>query len=136
MRNAVRLLFILAAMVAGLSWLSAPRAAAPIRVMLLDGANNHDWASTTPLVRKALDDAGLFETTVVTVPNAQVDAFKPDWSRYDVIVFNYNTGITGEAPQWPADTKASFARFVSEGGGVVSVHAADNGFAAWPEFNE
>jgi len=112
------------------------RAAAPIRVMLLDGANNHDWKATSPVIRKALDDARIFVTTTVTVDNANLATFAPDWKRYDVVVLNYNTGITGDAPLWPPDTRASFQRYVSEGGGVVSVHAADNAFANWPEFNE
>jgi type 1 glutamine amidotransferase len=112
------------------------RAAAPIRVMLLDGANNHDWKATSPVIRKALDEARIFVTTTVTVDNANLATFAPDWKQYDVVVLNYNTGITGDAPMWPPDTKASFQRYVSEGGGVVSVHAADNAFANWPEFNE
>ena len=112
------------------------RAAAPIRVMLLDGANNHDWKATSPVIRKALDDTRIFVTTTVTVDNANLATFAPDWKRYDVVVLNYNTGITGDAPLWPPATRASFQRYVSEGGGVVSVHAADNAFANWPEFNE
>jgi type 1 glutamine amidotransferase len=112
------------------------RAAAPIRVMLLDGANNHDWKATSPVIRKALDEARIFVTTTVTVDNANLATFAPDWKQYDVVVLNYNTGITGDAPMWPPDTRASFQRYVSEGGGVVSVHAADNAFANWPEFNE
>jgi len=112
------------------------RAAAPIRVMLLDGANNHDWKATSPVIRKALDDTRIFVTTTVTVDNANLATFAPDWKRYDVVVLNYNTGITGDAPLWPPDTRASFQRYVSEGGGAVSVHAADNAFANWPEFNE
>jgi uncharacterized protein len=111
-------------------------AAAPIRVMLLDGANNHDWKATSPVIRKALDEARIFVTTTVTVDNANLATFAPDWKQYDVVVLNYNTGITGDAPLWPPDTRASFQRYVSEGGGVVSVHAADNAFANWPEFNE
>jgi uncharacterized protein len=111
-------------------------AAAPIRVMLLDGANNHDWQSTSPVVLKILDEAGLFRTTRVTVDNADVGTFKPDWTGYEVVVLNYNTGIDGDAPQWSPAVKASFQRYVSEGGGLVSVHAADNAFAGWPEFNE
>jgi uncharacterized protein len=112
------------------------RAAAPIRVMLLDGANNHDWKATSPVIRKALDEARIFVTTTVTVDNANLATFAPDWKQYDVIVLNYNTGITGDAPLWPPHTRASFQRYVAEGGGVVSVHAADNAFANWPEFNE
>ena len=114
----------------------APRAAAPIRVMLLDGANNHDWKSTSPVIKKILDEAAIFKTTTVTVDNADLNTFKPDWSQYDVVVLNYNTGIGGDAPEWQPETKRSFERYVSGGGGVVSVHAADNGFAKWPEFNQ
>jgi type 1 glutamine amidotransferase len=114
----------------------SPRAATPIRVMLLDGANNHDWKATSPVIRKILDEAAIFTTTTVTVDNAELNAFKPDWSQYDVVVLNYNTGIAGDAPEWLPETKRAFERFVSGGGGVVPVHAADNGFAKWPEFNE
>jgi len=49
---------------------------------------------------------------------------------------NYNTGITGVLPEWPADTQAAFVRWMSNGGGLVSVHAADNAFAGWSAFNE
>ena len=45
-------------------------AAAPIRVMLLDGANNHDWKATSPVIAKILDETGLFTTTTVTVDNS------------------------------------------------------------------
>jgi uncharacterized protein len=126
--------FVFLAFVAAI--VALPRAATPIRVMLVDGANNHDWKSTSPVIRRILDEAGPFTTTVVTVDNAQVTTFKPDWTRSDVVVLNYNTGITGDAPEWPAETKRSFQQFVAGGGGLVSVHAADNGFARWPEFNE
>jgi len=104
--------------------------------MLVDGANNHDWKATSPVIRKILEEPGIFTTKTVTVDNADVAAFKPDWSQFDVVVLNYNTGIGGDAPEWPAETKRSFERYVAGGGGVVSVHAADNGFAKWPEFNE
>ena len=108
----------------------------PIRVMLLDGANNHDWKATSPVIVKILDEAGIFKTTKITVDNADLNMFAPDWSQYDAVVLNYNTGITADAPEWPVETKRAFERYVSGGGGLVSVHAADNGFAKWPEFNE
>ena len=79
----------------------------PIRVMLLDGANNHDWKATSPVITKILDEAGVFTTTRVTVDNAELNTFAPDWSRYDVVVLNYNTGITGDAPEWLAGDEAS-----------------------------
>jgi uncharacterized protein len=111
-------------------------AATPIRVMLLDGANNHDWKSTSPVIRRVLDETGIFQTSVVTVANDDLRTFKPDWSRYAVVVLNYNTGIDGAPPEWIPEVKTSFQQYVAGGGGLVSVHAADNGFANWPEFNE
>ena len=111
-------------------------AATPTRVMLLDGANNHEWKITSPVILKILDETGLFRTTRVTVDNADLATFKPDWTQYDVVVLNYSTGIGPDAPQWAPDVRASFQRYVSAGGGLVAVHAADNAFAAWPEFNE
>ena len=111
----------------------------PIRVMLLDGQNNHDWRSTTPVLKKVLDETGLFETTIVTAPEIatpEFASFKPDFSRYRVVVMNYNNGIDGKAPEWAPELKASFEQFVSNGGGVVAVHAADNGFPHWKAFND
>ena len=113
-----------------------PRTQTRIRVMLLDGQNNHRWAETTPVIKRLLDETGLFATSVVTVPNEQLGSFKPDWSEYKAVVMNYNTGITGDAPEWLPETKRSFQQYIANGGGLVSVHAADNGFARWPEFNE
>jgi type 1 glutamine amidotransferase len=116
---------------------SLTSAAGRIRVMLLDGDNNHrTWPEASKLMKKVLDDSGLFDTTIVTVPRAEIGAFKPDWSAYHVVVMNYNTGISGVLPEWPAETKSAFVTWMSSGGGLVSVHASDNAFSAWPEFNE
>jgi type 1 glutamine amidotransferase len=116
---------------------SVSRAATPIAVMLLDGESGgpyHDWQRVTPVLKKILDETGLFETTVVTAPPAGGDfaAFAPDWSRYKVVVMNY------DAPddRWPAPLKASFEEYVRNGGGFVPVHAADNAFPNWTAFNE
>jgi type 1 glutamine amidotransferase len=107
-----------------------------VRVMLLDGQNNHRWAETSPVIKKVLDEAGLFDVSVVTVPNDRIPTFKPDWTTYQVVVMNYNTGINGAPPHWLPEVKTSFQQYMSNGGGLVTIHAADNGFANWPEFNE
>jgi type 1 glutamine amidotransferase len=108
-----------------------------IAVMLLDGESGgpyHDWQHVTPVLKKILDETGLFHTTVVTAPPATGDfsSFAPQWSRYKVVVMNY------DAPdeRWPAPLKASFEEYVRNGGGFVPVHAADNAFPNWPAFNE
>ena len=110
-----------------------------IAVMLLDGQNNHDWRATTPVLKKMRDETGLFETTVVTAPEIASPAFasfKPDFSKYRVVVMNYNNGIDGKAPEWGDELKKSFEQFVQAGGGVVSIHGADNAFPHWPAFND
>ena len=41
--------------------------------MLLDGESGgtyHDWQRVTPVLKKMLDETGLFATTVVTAPPA------------------------------------------------------------------
>ena len=131
-----------AALVAVLLMWTSGRAAAPIRVMLLDGESGgtyHDWQRTTPALKKMLDETALFDVTVVTAPapdaaagrDAASPGFAPDFSTYQVVVLNY------DAPdgRWTADVKASFERFVGSGGGVVAVHAADNAFSGWPAYN-
>lgn len=112
-------------------------AAAPIRVMLIDGDSAgayHDWRGTSPALEMMLKETGLFEVTVVTAPPAGGDSasFKPDFSRYQLVVMNY------DAPddRWSAEVKTAFERFVSGGGGLVTVHAANNAFPGWTAFND
>ncbi len=109
-------------------------AAAKIRVAILDGASGgayHNWRMTTPVLKTELEETGLFEVTVITVPASDGDFsnFKPELGRYQVIVMNY------DAPDWPADLRAQFEKYVSDGGGVVIVHAADNAFPNWQAYN-
>jgi len=111
-------------------------AAPPIRVMLLDGEQAgayHAWQETTPYLKRMLDDAGIFQVDVVTAPprGGDFSAFKPDWGKYQVIVANY------DAPdeRWSDSLKASFEEYIRNGGGFVSVHAADNAFANWKAYN-
>ncbi len=116
---------------------SASHAAGTIGVMLLDGESGgpyHKWALTTPVLKKVLEETGLFKVDVVTAPAAsgELTGFKPAFSGYRVVVMNY------DAPdeRWPAELKTAFEQYVSNGGGVVIVHAADNAFPGWSAFNE
>lgn len=127
-----RWFFLLVAVVSG-----AARAAEPIPVLILDGESAgayHQWQVTTPVLRKQLEDTGLFKVDVATAPPAGADfsAFKPQFTKYRAVVMNY------DAPdeRWPASLKQSFESYVSGGGGLVIVHAADNAFPGWVAFNE
>jgi type 1 glutamine amidotransferase len=113
----------------------AAPAAPPIMAMILDGQSGgtyHAWQQVTPVLKKQLEDTGLFHVDVVTSPVSTGDFsnFRPDFTKYQVIISNY------DAPDWPADLKASFERYVTSGGGFVSVHAADNAFPNWKAYNE
>ena len=106
-------------------------AADRLQALLIDGQNNHNWRETTPLIVQTLEGSGRFTVDVATTPpkGGDMSQFQPDFSQYDVVVSNYN----GEP--WSEATKEAFERYVAGGGGFVSVHAADNAFPEWPEYN-
>jgi len=141
-----------------LTAITAPAfAAEKLQALIIDGQNNHGmWPKTTAMMKEYLEGTGLFDvdvartaytwnggdlveryplgddaptTTSVNRPQRDPD-FKPDFAKYDVVVSNYNG-----AP-WPAETQAAFVDFVRGGGGYVVVHAANNAFGDWPEYNE
>lgn len=121
----------------GLAILSATQvdAATPIRVLIVDGQNNHDWERTTPYLRQMLEETGRFVVYVATTPPKggtaeQWNGFRPSFADYEVVLSNYN----GET--WPEHARTPFEEFVRGGGGVVNVHAANNPFPDWPAFNE
>ena len=109
----------------------AAPADAKLKALIVDGQNNHDWKSTTPMLKKALEESGRFTVDVATSPPAgkMTSDFRPKFSEYDVIVSNYN----GEP--WPPQTEKDFEAFLNGGGGFVSVHAADNAFPDWKAYN-
>ena len=103
-----------------------------IKALIVDGQNNHDWRKTTPVLKAALESSGIFTVDVATAPDngPKMADFKPDFTKYGVIVSNYNGG------EWPEATKKAFEDYMSNGGGLVSVHAADNSFPQWKEYNK
>ena len=76
----------------------------PIRVMILDGESAgtyHKWQIVTPVLKKQLDETGLFQVDVVTAPPAGGDfsAFKPDFSRHkNAAPFKRNDQMLGVMP--------------------------------------
>jgi uncharacterized protein len=130
-----KVVFAFLASVITLPLSNAASEAAAIHVMILDGQSAgayHDWRHTTPVLKKELEEAGLFQVDVVTAPPSDGDfsQFHPDFSQYRVVVLNY------DGPDWPSPLKTSFENYVRSGGGLVVVHAADNAFPEWRAFNE
>lgn len=111
---------------------------AKIRVVIIDGQNNHQWQVTTPHLKKVLEATGRFQVDVSTTPpkgeasgaSKGSVSFPPDLRQYDAVLSNYNG-----AP-WPVEFQKALEEYVRSGqGSLVIVHAANNAFADWPDYN-
>jgi type 1 glutamine amidotransferase len=118
-------------------------AAAPkkLRVLIVDGVNNHDWPVTTGAIADLLRSSGRFTVEVSTSPprDAPSEAWakwRPRFTDHDVVLSNFNGGDGAGAIQWPDAVKQSFEANVREGGGFVSLHAANNAFPGWTAYEE
>ncbi|WP_276366732.1 ThuA domain-containing protein [Chryseolinea sp. H1M3-3] len=83
---------------------------------------------------KVLDQypiAGSKKIISVEEPKTDPD-FKPDFSKYDVVISNFGW----KAAPWPKETQTAFENYVKNGGGFLLIHAADNSFGDWVEFNK
>jgi type 1 glutamine amidotransferase len=105
----------------------------PINVLIIDGQNNHkNWPQTTQMMKGYLEETELFKVSVATTPpeGGDMETFKPDFTPYQVVLSNYN------GDSWSKTTKDAFEKFVNNGGGFVTVHAADNAFPEWEAYNK
>ncbi|MFT4550808.1 MAG: type 1 glutamine amidotransferase [Verrucomicrobiales bacterium] len=105
-----------------------------LSVLIIDGQNNHKWAQTTPVLKTALESSGRFSVEVSTSPSnkgtkEEWAKWRPVFSKYDVVLSNYN------GQDWPEEVRGNFTKYVADGGGLVIVHAANNAFPNWPEYN-
>lgn len=101
-----------------------------IKVLLVDGQNNHDWKKCSPVMIDTLQATGRFIVERAIVAKEEIADFKPDFGQYDVILSNYN------GDPWLKETQHSFVQYIKGGGNLVVVHAADNSFPKWKEYNE
>ncbi len=129
-----------------------------MRVLIVDGQNNHAvWPKSTIMMQKYLEETGLFQVDIrrtkyiwkaerekdflplantgkvemLTQPKVD-ETFAPDFKNYDVVISNFGW----RAASWPKSTQQSFERYIKNGGGFVSVHAADNSFPEWEAYNQ
>jgi uncharacterized protein len=103
----------------------------PIRVLILSGQNNHDWTTTTPALRKILEDDGRFVVEITHRPDQWTDEVL---SPYDLILSDWNTFGPGPMKDWPDAAKQAFLGFVRRGKGVVFVHAGSSSFYDWEDY--
>lgn len=110
----------------------------PIKVLLVTGQSNryHNWEVSSPIVKRQLEESGRFAVTVATTPpkggspNQDMSSFAPTFSNYQAVVLDY------EGFEFAGAVKQAFVDYVKNGGGLVALHAADNAFPGWPEYNE
>lgn len=102
----------------------------PIPTLLLTGANNHDWEWTAPEIARALGETGRFAVTVSAEPaKALADAPAAGASgKLQLIVLDYN------GPRWGDAAERAFLQAVEAGVGVTVLHAANNAFAGWADY--
>lgn len=133
-------------------------AQAQIKALIVDGQNNHEvWPKSTIMMKQYLEETGLFEVDIYRskytwkggrekdyLPLAGVGAtedlkdpkadpdFLPKFKKYDVVISNFGW----KAADWPEKTQKALEKYMKSGGGFVSVHAADNSFPDWLEYNK
>ena len=98
-----------------------------IPVLIVSGANNHDWEYTAPSLERMLEASGLFDATITYEPAVTL-ADAAGLTRYKVFVLDYN------GPRWGAAAEANFLAAVRGGTGVSVIHAANNAFEGWTEY--
>jgi type 1 glutamine amidotransferase len=112
-----------------------------LRVVIVDGWNNHLWPLTTPIMKKALEDSGKFTVEISTSPKRNQEKlipadwksgpFPPDLSKFDVLLSNYN------GPAWPMEMQKAVDESLKAGKiGLAIVHAANNSFGKWDEYRK
>ncbi|MDC0087965.1 ThuA domain-containing protein [Akkermansiaceae bacterium] len=109
-----------------------------IKVLIVDGFNNHDWKATTKDTKEILSASNLFTVEVSTAPEKQSaqgwDNWRPQFAKYDVVIQNCNS--YGNRPSWPKQVQEDLEQYVDQGGGLFVLHSANNAFPEWDEYNK
>ena len=135
----------------------AVSAEAKLKALIIDGQNNHAvWPKSTIMMKQYLEESGLFEVDIERsrftwkatreadwLPKAGVGKTEdlpepksdpecsPTFASYDLVISNFGW----KAADWPERTQRNFENYVRAGGGFVAVHAANNSFGHWREYN-
>ena len=118
--------------------LSEVGVAAVTKVLVIEGASNHDWQRRIENLRSVLSRDGSFQMDVTLVPqdvaSPEWAAWNPNFSNYDVVLSGYSNATGGAS--WPLGVQTAFAAYVQTGGGFLAFHEANQAFTAWQEYQE
>ncbi|MCG8526236.1 MAG: ThuA domain-containing protein [Opitutales bacterium] len=149
---------LMTALLAVFLFITGLTASEPIKVLIIDGQNNHNvWPKSTFMMKRYLEETGKFTVdiyrsqymwrsdvwlkeyplndgkTYKELSDPKTDPeFLPNFSDYACVISNFGW----RAAPWPEKTQDAFEAYVSDGGGFISVHAADNCFPEWKAYNE
>ncbi|GAB5550677.1 MAG: hypothetical protein Sapg2KO_02680 [Saprospiraceae bacterium] len=132
---------------------------AQLKALIIDGQNNHAvWPKSTVMMKQYLEASGLFEVVDVErmqytwrgdrekdflplanagqtqdLKDPKIDPdFAPKFKKYDVVISN----LGWKASEWPKKTQKALEKYIKKGGGLVTIHAADNSFPEWEAYNK
>lgn len=101
-----------------------------IRVLLITGKNNHDWEYTHIVHKKTLESTGRFEVTITKEPGRTL-ADDEEVLQYQVFFLDFNS-----RGGWGEKARHNFVAAVHGGTGVAVIHAANNAFPGWVEYEK
>lgn len=130
--TAAALSLVLVAPFASAQQPAAPQAPPKTQVLIVTGQNGHNWKGTTPILRKILEDTGVFEVRVIEeVRGAGPETFAP----YDLVVLNYFERGRPEL-KWGDKANTAFLDYVRSGKGVVVYHFSMAAFDGWTDYEK
>lgn len=100
-----------------------------IKTLLISGANNHDWERSTPFCKELLENSGKFSVDVTMNPQDILENAEK-LKEYQLFFSDYNGSM------WSETAKTNFEAAVKNGTGLVILHAADNAFPGWVEYEK
>lgn len=100
-----------------------------IKTLLITGANNHDWKRSAPYCDDLMRRSARFDVDLTEDP-CSVLGDRATLSAYQLLFVDYN------GPDWDAASRENFIDAVRQGTGVCILHAANNAFDGWKEFEE
>src|SRR5687768_1096052 len=92
---------------------------AQIKLLIVDGMNNHDWPRGTQILREIYESSGRFTVDVSTSPPTTQPAegwnsWRPAFEKYDVVVSNFNGGHTeAKGVHWPRHVEQALEKYVT-----------------------
>ena len=100
-----------------------------IQTLVVTGENNHDWTRSAPFCRNLMQSTGRFNVDLTEHPSGTL-ADRVALSKYQLLFVDYY------GPDWAQEAKTNFIDAVRNGTGVCILHAANNGFSGWREYEE